>query len=226
MRNDVWGVIGGSLPALLFAAALATGSELVGEIMLLDPRAPVDEHWTHSGFRNRTEYSRVELDGIAAIRAVGRNSASGLHREARFRPAEYPWLEWTWRVDKLQERADLREVKQEDFGAAIFLIFGQPGLLRRNVPTLGYVWTNAKLRAGDVVVSPHHDGASRSIVLQAGTERLGQWQRERRNVVEDYRRAFGRDPPDTVEVIALWTDNDQTGDPVEAYYGQMVVRFR
>lgn len=51
--------------------------------------------------------------------------------------------------------------------------FGRPSLIRRNVPTLGYVWTNARLRAGDIVISPHHAGASRTIDLQAGTQRLG-----------------------------------------------------
>lgn len=135
-------------------------------------------------------------------------------------------MEWTWRVDKLQEQADIRRSDRDDFGAAIFLIFGRPGLLRRDVPTLSYVWTNDKLRAGDVVLSPHHPGTSRSVVLQAGKQRLGQWVRERRNILEDYRRAFGTEPPDAVEAIALWTDNDQTGDPVEAYYGRMVLKSK
>jgi hypothetical protein len=59
----------------------------------------------------------------------------------------------------------------------------------------------------------------RDIVLRSGEDRLGEWLRERRNVVEDFRRAFGRDPPPVAEAIALFTDNDQTGEPVEAYYG-------
>lgn len=87
---------------------------------------------------------------------------------------------------------------------------------------MSYVWTSDKIRVGDVVVSPHHAGTSRSIVLQAGKAKLGQWIGERRNIVEDYRRAFGAAPPPSVEVIALWTDNDQTGEPVEAYYGRIV----
>jgi hypothetical protein len=37
--------------------------------------------------------------------------------------------------------------------------------------------------------------------------------------VDDFRLAFGREPPENVEVIAFFTDNDQTGEPVEAYYG-------
>jgi hypothetical protein len=43
--------------------------------------------------------------------------------------------------------------------------------------------------------------------------------RERRNVLQDFREAFGQEPPDTVEIVALFTDNDQTGERVETYYG-------
>jgi len=33
------------------------------------------------------------------------------------------------------------------------------------------------------------------IVVRSGTADLGRWVRERRNVYEDYRRAFGEAPP-------------------------------
>jgi len=92
-------------------------------------------------------------------------------------------------------------------------------MANRNVPTLAYVWTAGQLREGTIVDSPHHPGVVRSVVVKSGGARLGQWIREHRNVIADFRRAFGRDPPETVEVIALFTDNDQTGEPVEAYYG-------
>lgn len=203
---------------LLMAATFAFAAE--PPIVVLEPGAALDGIWNEGLFGRKTEYSRTEIGGVPAIRAVGRNSASGLHRELKFRPVEHPWLEWTWRVDQLHASADIRDAKREDFGAAIFVLFGRPGVLRRDVPTLGYVWTNDKLRVGDVVISPHHRGRSRSLVLQAGTQKLGTWVQERRNLVEDYRRAFGADPPEAVEAIALWTDNDQTGDPVEAYYGR------
>ena len=59
----------------------------------------------------------------------------------------------------------------------------------------------------------------RGIVLESGTENLGQWVSVRRNIVEDYLTAFGKKPPGAAKIIALWSDNDQTGEPVYAYYG-------
>src|SRR3546814_11404254 len=72
-------------------------------VLLADPTVPLEEAWMHQRFRGETEYKRVSLGGVAAIRAVGRNSASGLYREVMYRIAEHPWLEWTWRVDQLQQ---------------------------------------------------------------------------------------------------------------------------
>ena len=188
-------------------------------LVLVDPAAPLEEAWTHRKFGAATEYRRVEVDGTPYIRAVGRNSASGLHGEVKFRPDEYPWLEWTWRVDKLQKTADIRTKAGEDMAAAIYLFFGRPSWFRPEVPTLSYVWTNDKLPKEAVVLSPYHPGTVREIVIESGAENLGQWVSVRRNIVEDYLTAFGKEPPGPIEMIALWSDNDQTGEPVEAYYG-------
>lgn len=188
-------------------------------LLVADPATPVAEAWTHQSFGTATEYKEVMLDGVAAIRATGRKSASGLYRDFRYRIAEHPWIEWTWRVNRLQRTADIRVKEGEDYAAALFLIFGRPSMLNRDVPTLAYVWTSARFPEGSIVDSPYHPGATRNIVVRSGEKQLGQWLRERRNVVNDFRRAFGREPPETVEVIALFTDNDQTGEPVETYYG-------
>jgi len=187
--------------------------------VLGDPAAPLREAWTHQQFSSATQYDRIMVEGVAAIRAVGRNSASGLYRDVRYQVAEHPWLAWRWRVDRLQETADIRIKVREDFAAAIFLIFGRPSMLNRDVQTLAYVWTNAGLPEETIVDSPYHPGTVRSIVVRSGGARLEGWIEERRNVIDDFRRAFGREPPDTVEVVALLTDNDQTGEPVETYYG-------
>lgn len=206
-----------ALSLLAFSFPLsASGNE---PVLLADPAAPLGEAWTHQRFNAATQYDRVTVEGVAAIRAVGRDSASGLYRDVRYAVAEHPWLAWRWRVDRLQETADIRAKAREDFAAAIFLIFGRPSMLNRNVPTLAYVWTGGRVPENAIVGSPHHPGSVRSIVVRSGGERLGEWIEERRNIIDDFRRAFGREPPGNVEIVALFTDNDQTSEPVETYYG-------
>jgi hypothetical protein len=208
----------------LFAVAIIltappSSTRAEAPLLLADPTLPLEQAWTHRSFGAATRYESVMLDGVPAIRAIGRESASGLYRETPYRVGDRPWLEWTWRVDQLQETADIRVKSREDFAAAIFLMFGRPSMTNREVPTLAYVWTSGRVPVSAVVASPHRPGSVRSIIVRSGSADLGQWRRERRNVSEDFRRVFGQEPPDPVEIVALFTDNDQTGEPVEAYYG-------
>ena len=192
-------------------------------LLLADPTAPIEAFWTEKAFGTPTTYRRVSIDGVPYIRATGQKSASGLYREVgEYKVADHPCLEWTWRVDSLQRTADIRTKGAEDFAAAIFLVFGRPTLISPDVPTLAYVWTSGRVPRGDVVPSPRHPGSLRSIVLESGEQKLGAPVAERRNIAEDFRRAFGRNPPDRVEAIALWSDSDQTGEPVDAYYGAVL----
>jgi hypothetical protein len=61
------------------------------------------------------------------------------------------------------------------------------------------------------------------IVVESGGARLGGWLHYRRNIVEDYRRAFGEDPGDIVAVGVL-TDSDNTQQWARALYGDITLR--
>ena len=212
---------------LVIATALLTvvvTAQAGSSITIADPTETLEAAWQMRDFGAATEFTQVTIDGVPAIRAVGRNSASGLYRTVDLRLAEHPLLQWRWRVDYLQANADLRERDAEDFAAAIFLIFGELGAADSRA--LGYVWTNDRLAPETVVRSPRHPEQVRSIVVESGTRNLGQWLQEDRDVAADFRSAFGRDPPDQVRTVALFTDNDQTAEPVEAYYGPIWALMR
>jgi hypothetical protein len=57
-------------------------------------------------------------------------------------------------------------------------------------------------------------------VAASGPEGLGQWRHFTRNIVEDYERAFGEKPGRLIGVGVL-TDTDNTGETVEAWYGDI-----
>ena len=191
-------------------------------ITLVDPEQPIEEVWEQKSFGTPTRYRLSEIGGRAAIEASGQGSAAGLFRDAPLAVIDYPIVEWTWRVDRLPEAGDLRSKEADDVGASLFFLFGRPGFFRSEPPTLAYAWTSAATPQGSVVVSPRHPGTVRTIVLQSGAENLGGWISERRNLIEDYRLAFGEDPPERLELIALWSDSDQTGESVHAFYGRML----
>jgi hypothetical protein len=61
------------------------------------------------------------------------------------------------------------------------------------------------------------------LVVESGTADLNQWRSERRNIFEDYRRAFGEDPP-MITGVAIMTDSDNTGESATAWYGDIVFK--
>lgn len=79
---------------------------------------------------------------------------------------------------------------------------------------------------GFVVFDPVSDDLERwehyvlrnTIVVRRGVVRDGPVS-ESRDLLEDYRRAFGVPPETGVHAMAFFTDNDDTEEPVTAYYG-------
>ena len=196
---------------------------LVGEIQLFDAVTAIQDRWEDLMLpkRKRTQYRLTFHDGRIAIGATGRESASGLFRWVEVDPQKCPVLEWLWYVKQLQSDADLHDKEKEDVAASIFLLFGDPGFISNPnpVPTLRYVWTTDRHPVDTIIDNPYLPGIVRSIVVESGTRNVGRWVRERRNVVEDFTKAFGYPPEENIHAITLFTDNDQTKQEVEAYYG-------
>jgi Ca2+-binding EF-hand superfamily protein len=56
------------------------------------------------------------------------------------------------------------------------------------------------------------------IVLQKGKRNLGRWIVEERNILDDYRRAFGADPP-AMATLGIMNDSDNTKEASVSYVG-------
>jgi len=219
-----------ALAAVLLAAACApvttkpTEPPTSGEARtrLFDAETVFQDDWRHVPLSGKTDYRIAHHAGRIAIRAVGRESASALMRRVAVDPVRCRWIEWSWNVSNVQKTADLRVRGLEDVAASVFLLFGDPGFLSdpKPVPTLRYVWTNGRIPPETVIDNPYMPGVVRSLVVKSGPAANGRWITERRDVLADYRVAFGEEPADGIRVIALFTDNDQTKEPIEAFYGR------
>jgi hypothetical protein len=63
----------------------------------------------------------------------------------------------------------------------------------------------------------------RMVVVESGAQRIGEWVSIRRNVLEDYRRAFGEEPSDVL-AVGLMTDPGDDGSPRRSFYGDITFR--
>jgi hypothetical protein len=117
--------------------------------------------------------------------------------------------------------ADIRKLATEDVGAKVMLVFGEPTLFHRNVPSLAYVWTATPV-ANETILPSLRFGSLAYIQLRGRAE-VGQWHFETRDIVADYQAAFGQ-PPGRLRYIAVFNDNDQTGEPASALFCAIVNR--
>lgn len=131
-------------------------------------------------------------------------------------PAE---LSWRWRVDRHTPLASQVQKGQDDRPLAIHVWFDTEGRasLFGNLASLAgrpkvghlltYVW-GATEPAGSVLANPYYD-KGRVIVVVGAEGRTGQWVEVRRDIVEDYRRAFGTAPDmAALRYIAISADTD------------------
>ena len=195
--------------------------------------------WTLSRFKKPTEYRLVAQNGHTVVKASASSSASGLVHRLDLDPAQYPLLNWRWKVDALIAKADNTRKHTEDAPVRIVISFdGDLDKLKfddrlfydqikaftgQDLPyaTLMYIWEN-RVPKGTVIPNLH-TSRIKMIVAQSGREKLGVWADEARNVYDDYRRAFG-ERPGRITAIAIMTDTDNTDENVHAYYGDIVFK--
>jgi len=187
-----------------------------------------------------TKYQVAEVEGVVALAAEGVEGGSGMWRKLRVDPQRNPVMEWRWRVPvPAAGSPPLTVTARSSPIARLSLAFhGDPekldfedrvklrmarALTVNGLPyaSLLYVWM-MNVPVDTVIHSPHTDRV-RMIVVESGPQRAGQWITLRRNVLEDYRRAFEEEPGDIVGV-GLMTDYGDDGSPRRAVYGDITLR--
>jgi hypothetical protein len=195
------------------------------KILVLDPSSNLGQYWEHQALRKgKTTYARTESHLGSTIKATGNISASILFRVFDGIDLSCNTLEWTWYIEKLQKTSDLRIKGLDDVGASILVAFGDPGVFRdKPVPTLKYVWANENHAKNDIIIGPYQTKYVRTIILQTGSVANYGLVKERRNLISDYKKAFNTPPTAKIYAIGIFTDNDDTKEPVIAHYGAITL---
>lgn len=207
-------------------SAEAEGAELPdGWKPLTFPKVP-----TH------TVYSLVRDGNTVVVKAVSRASASGLTKAVRIDPREYPVVRWRWKVENLLKTADVATKQGDDYPARLYITFeydpDKVGFGKKakylagraifgDIPiaAINYIW-DAKAPQGLFVDNAYTDFA-KMVVVRSGAQGVGIWMEEERNIYEDYRKAFGEEPP-MINGVAIMSDTDNTKESAVAYFGDIV----
>ena len=182
-----------------------------------------------------TQYALKTWDGVAAIEAVAERSMALLGRPIDIDLEATPHLCWLWRVDAPLATADMTTKAGDDYAARVYVRFkvapealgfgtrAKLALARSiygdQVPdaALNYVWDNRQ-PVGTLRPNAYTD-RTRMLVLRSGAGDAGGWVMERRDVAEDFKRAFGALPA-RLSGIALASDTDNTGESARAGFAE------
>ncbi len=160
----------------------------------------------------------VRTDGRLAVRLRSERNSFALHRDLVLDLRQYSVLSWFWKVSRLPAGGDVREPGRNDQAAQVYVVFPRWPSPRTSSDVIGYVW-DARAPIGTRLSHPKAPNV-RIIVVESGPGRLEQWLRQQRDVAEDYRALFGRQPPRAGKV-ALMIDSNDTRSDAEAMFGEL-----
>lgn len=174
--------------------------------------------WESKSFKGETSYRVVQEDGKTVLKAHAKAAASGLSKKLKFNPHTYRYLKWSWKVSGTVAGGNEKTKQGDDYAARVYVVF--PGRFFWQMRALNYIWAN-KLPVGDYVPNAFTSNAM-LLAVESGNEKAGQWVSEERDILTDYRRVFGEDPPEA-GAIAIMTDTDNTGAEATAWYGEITL---
>ena len=185
-----------------------------------------------------TRYAVRKWDGVNAIEARARKSMALLARAMDVELSRTPYLCWMWRIEAPLATADMTKKEGDDYAARVYLNFEVPAdqmsfstraklALARSIfggrvpdAAINYVWDNRQ--PVETLQNNAYTDRARMIVLRSGGGVAGRWVSERRNVRDDFRRAFGEFDA-RLHSMALAADTDNTGE--DAHSGFADFRF-
>lgn len=135
---------------------------------------------------------------------------------------ETPIFSWRWRVHNIPTRANEDEDKLNDTAASVYVVFDMGRVMFRRVPkSIRYTWSSTLPEGKEM---SKFFGNQKIVVLESGEENTGKWQTIERNIVEDYRRLFGDNPPKTPIAVLILSDGDNTNSFAKADYDDFEFR--
>lgn len=193
---------------------------------------------TFKKVERHTKYEVVKDGGGLVVKAVSEASASGLTKEIKIDLREYPIIQWRWKVDNLIKTSDVTRKDGDDYAARIYITFEYDPekvsfakkakykagrVIFGDIPigAVNYIW-ETKTPPGTIMDNAYTDFV-KMIVVESGPQRVGAWVEEERNVYEDYKKAFGEEPP-LINGVAIMTDTDNTKESATAYYGDILFK--
>jgi len=177
-------------------------------------------------FFDDNEWFYIEKEeGRTFVRAFSRGESVHIAKENGdgydWRLSQNPIISWDWRANVLPDGGREDKDHLNDSGAGVYVMFSLEGLLIKRPQSIKYVYSSS-LPEGTIVTY----GKLKVIVASSKLDGMGIWKTVTRDVVADYKKVFGEDPPDKPLFIRLWSDSDNTKSQSSADFDNIVLLAR
>ena len=211
-------MIYGHLRLLLFTLTCGIATLAVAaQINITDIANQGLTEWQEHSFKGNTQYRIDQLQGIPVIHAESNGTASGLYKKIRIDLDETPYLNWQWQIEKGLTDLNEKHKGGDDYSARVYVI-REGGLMPWRTKALNYVWSSSE-PVGSTWPNAF-TSRSQMIAVRTGNDETGILHTERRDVKSDFQRYFGESVR-YIDVVAIMTDTDNSGQQASAYYGEL-----
>ena len=210
----------------------------VGKFSASQVGQAIPDGWKPLTFKKipkHTSYEMVKDGGVTIVKAISEASASGLIKLVTIDPKEFPIVRWRWKIDNVLQRSNVAIKEGDDFrpgstshlntiptrvsfGKKLKFKAGQALFGDIPIAAFNYIW-ETKTPVGTIIENAYTDFA-KMVVVESGAQKVGIWIDEERNIYEDYKKAFGEEPP-MINGVAIMSDTDNTKEQATAYYGDI-----
>jgi hypothetical protein len=201
---------------LLLSPAWATQPLVIGDFSM-----GVDEEGIPLGWELKERSGKADFDilrdgDIHALCLRSEDTSFSFQKPLDIDPREFSVISWKWKVTKLPQGGDFRKWGKDDQAAQLFVAFS-------NANIIVYIWdTTAPRGHVDDAWSPPFISI-KAVVLQSGHAQTGRWLTESRNVYEDYRELFEKEPP-RIAGIRLQINSQHTETSGESFFADVLFK--
>jgi len=222
-----------SLCCLLLSVAPFESNKAWGAVFIDEHFASLARWHVHLfGDKPPSSYSATLHEGQSCLLMESNNSASFLVLNQEFNVYEYPKILWRWKVSNVYRKGDSSRTDGDDYPARLYIMFPYDpdrisfmesfkyhvalAIYGPPVPgsSINYIWDN---RVTNATIIPNPlTSQVQMIPVSAGPSLVNTWQTYTVDIVRDYRKAFGYDPP-PLATLAVMNDSDNTGESSKSW---------
>src|SRR5215813_7673304 len=175
----------------------------------------VPKGWELSVHAGEPDLQLVQDDGKQALRMRSDQASFSLQKKIQISLQASPFLVWDWKVTELPRGGDFRRSGTDDQAAQLIVAFSSSRFLT-------YIWDSTAPK-GLVAAAPAPVLKKIfAVVMESGSQGLGNWITERRNLLDDYKKVFGK-APEAIEGVRIQINSQHTQSRAEAYWQSIAV---